>query len=107
MRPSFASLVVLVALSAPAQPPTWYLLSREEGCVDPRILLEAERLPRVPASPEDYAQMMRQRGEKVTVGLPPDVPAEFNGKIVQVRVGSEDGGPVFVREEVCRTKFGR
>jgi len=101
MRPVFV-LLLLVTPLASAQQPTWYLLSREEGCVDLKLLVDAERLSRVPVSPEDYAQMMRERSEKVTVGLPPNVPSEFNGKLVQVTVGSEEGGPVFVKDEVCR-----
>lgn len=68
------------------------------------ILVEAEKLPRVPTSPEDYARMMRERGKDVSLELPKDVPAEFRGKIVQARVGNEEGGPVFARDEVCRKK---
>lgn len=100
------SLFILLILVAPppssAQQPTWYLLSREQGCIDLTILVEAERLPRVPTSPEDYAQMMRERGKDVSLELPKDVPAELEGEIVQVRVGNEDGGPVFAKAEVCR-----
>jgi len=102
MRPFFALLVILVVAPAFAQRPTWYVLSREKGCVDPKVLLEYEQLPRAPASPDQYAQMMRDRGNKVTVGFPPDMPPEYHAKIVQVKVGNDDGGPVFADEEVCR-----
>jgi len=70
--------------------------------MDLKILTEAEKLPRVPTSPEDYAQMMRERGKEVALELPKDVSSDFNGKIVQVRVGNDEGGPVFVKDEVCR-----
>src|SRR5579863_8181206 len=96
--PSRSLIVLLIFLVAPpgsAQQPIWYLLSREEGCIDLTILTKAEKLPRVPTSPEDYAQMMRERGKDVSLELPKDFPAEFTGKIVQVRVGNDAGGPVF------------
>jgi hypothetical protein len=100
MRAFFALL--LVALPASAQQPTWFLLSREGGCVDLKALVDLGAASRVPVSPEDYAQMMRERGKKVTLGPPPDVPSELNGKMVQATTGGEDGGPVFARDEVCR-----
>ncbi len=102
MRSLLPPLILLLPLAGSAQQATWYLLSREEGCIDLRILVEAEKLPRVPTSPEDYAQMMRERGKNVSLGLPRDVPADLYGKIVQVRVGNDEGGPVFVKDEVCR-----
>lgn len=102
MRFFFILLIVLVPPPGSGQQAAWFLLSREEGCVDLKILVEAEKLPRVPTSPEDYAQMMRERGQDVSLELPRDVPSEFNGRIVQVRIGNDDGGPVFVRDEVCR-----
>ena len=103
MRFLLVLLVLLVPPPALAQQASWYLLSREEGCLDLRILAEMEKLPRTPTSPEDYAQMMRARGQVVSLELPKEVPAALEGKVVQVRVGNEDGGPVFVRDEVCRT----
>lgn len=106
MRSWLLILVALVPSAGSAQQPHWYLLSREQGCVELTTLVEAYSLPRAPTSPDDYAQMMRERGKKVTLGLPKEVPADFNGKIVQVRVGDDDGGPVFVTDEVCR-KLGR
>ena len=67
-----------------------------------KILVEAEKLPRLPTSPEDYAQMMRERGKDVSLGLPKDAPADLKGKIVQVRTSGDEGGPVFATDEVCR-----
>lgn len=92
---------LLSALPAYAEDRKWYLLSREEGCVDLDMLVSKEKLPRTPASPEDFAQMMRESGHQVSVGPLPDTPAEFVGKVVEVKM---DNGraPVFVREEVCR-----
>jgi len=103
IRSLLTLLVLLVPLPGSAQQASWYLLSREEGCLDLSILVEMQKLPRTPTSPEDYAQMMRERGKEVSLELPKDVPADFKGKIVQVRIGNEEGGPVFVRDEVCRT----
>lgn len=103
MRACLILLVLLVPLPASAQPASWYLLSREEGCLDLRTLVEMEKLPRTPTSPEDYAQMVRERGKEVSLEPPKDVPADLKGKIVRVRIGNEEGGPVFVRAEVCRT----
>lgn len=106
MRSLLILLVALVPPTGSAQQAAWYLLSREQGCVDLKVLVEAEKLPRAPTSPEDYAQMMRARGKSVTIGLPKGVPADFDGKIVQVRTDNDDGGPVFVKDEVCR-KLGK
>jgi hypothetical protein len=102
MLRSFFILLVLVPPPGSAQQAAWFLLSREEGCVDLKILVEAEKLPRLPTSPEDYAQMMRERGKVVSLGLPKEVPADFTGKIVQVRTSGDEGGPVFATDEVCR-----
>jgi hypothetical protein len=102
MRCFLIMLIALVPLPGSAQQATWHLLSREEGCIDLTILVEAEKLPRVPTSPEDYAQMMRERGKDVRLEQPKDVPSDFKGKIVQVRVGNEAGGLVFAKDEVCR-----
>jgi hypothetical protein len=102
LRSFFILPIVLLPPPGSAQQAAWFLLSREEGCVDLRILVEAEKLPRVPTSPEDYAQMMRGRGKDVSLGLPKEVPADFKGKIVQVSTSGEEGGPVFVTDEVCR-----
>lgn len=97
----FASLfLLLAALPASAQQP-WYLFAHDDGCVDPALLARAENLPRTPASPEDFAQMMRERGKTVAVGLPAGFPPELAGKVVQVSV-EDRKAPVFVREEICR-----
>jgi hypothetical protein len=94
-------LLLIMAHPVSAQPPPWYLLSRDDGCVDLKILVKAERLSRLPVSPDDFASMMRERGEEVTVGPLADSPAEFIGKVVQVTVGNGKA-PVFVTEEICR-----
>lgn len=95
-------LLLIVAQPAFAQQPAWYLLSRDDGCVDLKILVKAERLPRLPVSPEDFASMLRERGEEVTVGPLADSPAELSGKVVQVTIGN-GRAPVFVTEDICRT----
>lgn len=96
-----AGLLLLVALLAPAQAPVWCLLVRDDGCVDVALLARRERLPRPPASPEDYARLLAERGEAATVGSPPGFPPELAGKVVQVKV-SDRKAPIFVRAEVCR-----
>jgi hypothetical protein len=102
MRSFFILLIVLVAPPPGfGQQATWFLLSHEDGCVDLKVLVEAEKLPRTPTSPEDYAQMMRERGKDVSLVLPKDLPSDFRGKVVQVRTSSDDAGPVFIRGEVC------
>ncbi len=74
--PFFLSLR-LMALPAFAQQSTWYIIAREDGCHDLQVLVRAFRLSRPPASPEDFAQIMRERGEHVSMGLPIDSPPEL------------------------------
>lgn len=95
---------VVAVLAAPvlAQQPTWYVLSREDGCIDLKVLARGERLSRAPVSPQDFARMMRERGEAVRIGPPADFPPELAGKVVQVTVGNSKA-PVFVRDDVCRS----
>ncbi len=95
-------LPVVLASPASAQQPTWYLLSRDNGCADLQMLVRMEKLSRQPVSPEDFAQMMRERGEQVAVGPPADLPPELSGKVIQVAFG-RGKAPIFVREEICRT----
>jgi hypothetical protein len=102
LRSFFTILVVLVTLPASAQQRTWYVLSREEGCVEPKYLVDLGMVSRAPVFPEDYAQMMRPLGKKTTFVFPPGFPSAFNGKVVQVKVGSEEGGVAFANDEVCR-----
>ena len=94
-------LLLLAALPAFAQQPAWYVFARDDGCVDTKLLVKAEKLPPAPASPDEFARMMRERGEQVVVGPPPGFPPELAGKVVQVKVG-EWKAPVFVTAEVCR-----
>ncbi|GEM_PF-4656552 len=99
-------LTLLMFLLAPfpvhAGESGWFLLSRDDGCVDLRLLVKREKLPRTPASPEEYAQMLRDRGESVTLGLPDGVPPELAPKVVQVKTG-ESKAPVFVTGDICRS----
>ena len=83
----FLLLPLLAALPASAQESTWYLLSREDGCLELQILVKAEKLSRAPVSPDDFARMMRERGEQVVVEPLADMPEDFTGKAVQVKVG--------------------
>ena len=82
--------------------PKWFLLSRENGCVGLELLAKREKLPKIPATPEEFAEMMRERGYHVTLSLPDGFPMELAGKVVLVKV-RENMAPVFVREEFCRT----
>lgn len=101
MSRPFLLLLLLAALPAFAQPSTWYLLARDDGCVALQLLVKREKLPRVPSSPEDFALLMRERGERVVVGPPAGFPPELAGKVVQVKVGDRMA-PLFVKEEICR-----
>ncbi|MGZ5030644.1 MAG: hypothetical protein ACXWAT_10035 [Methylobacter sp.] len=66
-----------------------------------QVLAKVEKLSRTPVSPDDFVQMMRERGEVVTTGRPSGFPAELTGQVVQVNVGSSKA-PIFVKDEVCR-----
>lgn len=95
---------LLAALSGGAQA-AWSLLAREDGCTDLQLLVRMERLARAPSSPEDFAQMLRARGEQVSIGLPAGFPAELAGQVVQVGYGP-DRKLIFVRDEACRNLDG-
>ncbi len=95
-------MLLLTPLLAHAGESAWFLLSREDGCVDLRLLVKREKLPRMPASPEEYAQMLRDRGESVTLGLPEGFPPELASRVVQVKAG-ESKAPVFVTGDICRS----
>lgn len=92
-----AVMLILPASPALAQ---WMLLSREQGCVSTQMLVRMERLEQAPATPDEFAQAMRARGHKVTVGLPEGFPASMTGKAVMVRY-SDSRAPIFVLNEVC------
>jgi hypothetical protein len=79
----------------------WFLLTREDGCIGLELLARHERLARVPRDPQDFAAMMRERGHRVSVGLPDGFPMDLAGRAVMVRY-REDRAPVFVREDLCR-----
>ena len=95
-------LLALLSMPVAAQEPTWYLISHDDGCVELSALTRAKRLelPRPPVSPDDFAQMMRERGESPVVAMPAGFPPHLVGKVVQVTV-NESTAPVFVTEEVC------
>jgi hypothetical protein len=97
-----ACLTLLLAFPAGAQP-VWYVLSHDDGCIEPGLLMKSRALAlsRAPASPEDFAQMMRERGKAPAVGLPAGFPADLAGKVVQVSVG-DSMAPIFATAEVCR-----
>lgn len=94
-------LLGFMALPANGGEPEWSLMSREDGCVRVELLAKRENLPSVPATPEEFAGMMRERGYDVVLSLPEGFPAELAGKAVMVRV-RENMAPVFVRHELCR-----
>jgi hypothetical protein len=94
-------LILLAALPASGQQPTWHLISRDDGCVDLQFLVRMEKLSRVPVSPEDFGRMMQERGEQVLVSPLPDSTPDLVGKVVQVKVGNWKT-LVFVTEEICR-----
>lgn len=94
-------LTLLVAQPVLARQPTWYVLARDDGRIDLKVLVKAERLPRTPTSPEDFAHMKRERGESAVLAPPRDLPPALAGKVVQVDLGGGKA-PVFVRAEVCR-----
>lgn len=82
--------------------PKWFLLSRENGCIGLELLAKREKLPKIPATPEEFAEMMRERGYQATLSLPEGFPTDLSGKVVMVKV-RENMAPVFVREEFCQT----
>jgi hypothetical protein len=96
-------MIWICALASPARggESPWFLLARDDGCIELKQLARRENLPKTPATPEEFAQMMRDRGYEVTMGLPEGFPAEMAGKFVQVRV-RDNMAPIFVREETCR-----
>lgn len=102
---SILTLIALLLPSAPSQTlageDSWYLFARDDGCVSLQLLVSAENLKRAPVSPEDFAGMMRARGEQVSIGLPEGFPSGLLGKAVQVKYGSN--AVLFVTEEICRT----
>jgi hypothetical protein len=99
-------LLLAFALGASAAHAQWMLFGREAGCVSMQQLVRMERLDRAPATPEEFADAMRARGHKVTLGLPEGFPADMQGKAVMVRYG-ESRAPIFLRMELCKSGGGR
>ena len=84
----------------------WMLLTREDGCVGVGILMRKERLDHVPASPDDFATMIRPHYPEVRVGLPDGFPSDMADRVVMVRY-AEIRAPIFVRADVCRAMGSR
>lgn len=76
-------------------------MTREDGCVSLQLLVRMMQLPRAPLSPEDFAQMLRERGETAVLGPLENSPPELNGQVVLVRLANGKA-PIFARSEVCR-----
>jgi hypothetical protein len=94
--------VLLAAMIAPAYAQDgWMLLSRESGCIGLDLLTKMERLAKPPASPEEFAAMMRSRGHTVTIGIPEGFPPALAGKAVMVKY-AENRAPIFLQAELCR-----
>lgn len=102
MKCGFLFFVLLGFLASPVSggESPWVLISREGECMALERLARRENLPKTPATPEEFATMMRDRGYHVTLGLPEGFPPEFSGRAVQVRV-RDSMAPIFVREEIC------
>ena len=90
----------LTMVAGVAEAGTWFVLTRSYGCTDVKHLAATEKLPRVPASPTEYADMMRARGHNVTVGLPTGASPNLADKAVMVTVNKERR--VFLQEELCQ-----
>lgn len=92
---------LLLSSIAYAEEPAWFLFARHDGCTDLEIAARKLKLPRTPTSPEDFAQMMRDRGKDVVVGPSPWFPPNLPGRIVQVQFGPESI-VAFLSAETCR-----
>ena len=98
---AWAGLIVSAGPAVAADGASWFLMERHGGCFDLGVLVRRERLPRAPASPDEFAEMMRARGHQVAVGPLPGSPPDLVGKAVVVDV-RDNLKPVFVRAELCR-----
>lgn len=105
---AIAPWLLAASLSVPAiaQARDWSVFARDDGCVDPQVLARSERLARAPRSPEDFARMLRARGERPVVGAPAGLPTALAGRVVQVRIGPQKA-VVFVRDDACRDAAGK
>lgn len=93
--------ILLLSSGACAAEPAWYLFARDDGCTDLQIAARKLKLPRTPTSPEDFAEMMRDRGKNVVVGPSPWFPPTLPGRVVQVQIGPEES-LAFLSAETCR-----
>ena len=96
--------LIVFSLPALAQDGGWRLLSREDGCLGLDLLTKRERLSRTPGSPGEFAQMLRDRGEQPSLGLPKGFGPEMATKVIQVSTAT--GGVIFVTGDLCR-QLGR
>lgn len=70
---SHAQWIILALAFGPAElslaepQADWYIMAREEGCLSLSTAVSFENLSRAPISPEDFAQMLRSRGDSATV----------------------------------------
>lgn len=97
----YAVLLFVATVSPVFGESNWVVIAREGQCTDLKRLAKWQNLPKTPSTPEDFAQMMSDRGYKVTVGFPEHFPAEFSGRAVEVKV--REGMTLnFVREEICQ-----
>ena len=92
-------VTALTMVAGLAEAGTWFVLTRSYGCTDVKHLAATEKLPRVPASPTEYADMMRARGHNVTLGLPTGASPALAEKAVMVTVNKDRR--VFLQEELC------
>lgn len=97
--------LLLLSSIACAAEPAWYLFARDDGCIDLQMAARKLKLPRTPMSPEDFAQMQRDRGENVVVAPSPLVSSNLPGKIVQVQFGPGKSW-TFLSVEACRAMEG-
>ena len=97
--PSLAAVALLTAVGT-VEAGAWFVLTRSYGCTEIKYLAQTEKLPRVPASPAEYADMMRARGHTVTVGLPTGATPDLADRAVMVTVNKDRR--VFLQEELCQ-----
>lgn len=98
------NMFLLLAVVAPvAQGQQWQVLSREDGCLPIAVLFRRDKPAdgRTPRTPQEYAELMRSRGNQPRLAPVDGLPPEMREKVIQVRV-REGLEPVFVREEICR-----
>jgi hypothetical protein len=76
---------LLCSSTALAAESAWFLFARDDGCVGLELAARRFHLPRTPTSPEDFAQMMQDRGHTVTLAPSPWFPKVSPGAAVDAR----------------------